>query len=297
MTNPNVGHLNRQKILQKLTDVYPNGKSTSELKDELMLHRDTIYELCNSLMMDDLVIKESGKRGKYKLTSKVFSDPSYFSYRLGDKATKDLRRWEYSQDYRKSFYNNASRKCTLFDMQSINDNEKTVPMILTEFGNRIGALIVYQMIEALQFNKLMKVNVNTKKRTKNQLRDKETEKGSEVMKKLKMSGEVVDKLVVDYAKNAIKPFLILNEFLNFVDHERGLLCNKDIMRLSEETESDKSWSFYGIGIENYQMLRKSFAIAYPDIFESVESIKKQLPEMLSGLRERRKELLTSHGKV
>jgi hypothetical protein len=290
MGNPHVGHFNKQKLIQKLTDVYPDGKSTSELRDELRLHRDTIYELCNSLMMDDLVIKEGGKRGRYKLTSKVFSDPSYFSYRLGDKATKDLSSWEYSQDYRKSFCNNDNRKCTLFDTQGINDYQKMGAMILTEFGNRIGALIVYQMIEALQFNKLMKVNVNTKKRTKNEVRDNESETGSAVIREIKMSGAVVDKLVVDYAKNAIKPILILNEFLNFVDHERGLLFNKDIMRQSEETDSDKSWSFYGIGIENYQMLRKSFAIAYPDIFESLEIIKKQLPEMLSELRERKKEV-------
>jgi len=281
MGNPYEGYFNKREILQKLADVYPDGKTTSELVNELGRHRDTIRELCNDLIADDLVIKE-GKYGKYKLTFKAFGFPSYFSYSLGAKALKGIPYWQYSEDYLKSFCNTHNCKCKRIHPYNAADYEKTVAKILSEFVTRIGALITYQMIESLQFNKQTEINVGntSNKRTR-----------TAAMRRISMSGEFVDTLILDYAKNAIKPSLILNEFFNFIDRERGILFGEDTMRQSKETHDDKSWSFYRVGEENYKKLRNAFAIAYPNFFESMESIKKELPEIISWLSERRKNYL------
>jgi hypothetical protein len=215
---------------------------------------------------------------------KAFGDPSYFSYSLGAKALKEIPYWQYSEDYLKSFCNAHNCKCKRLHPYNAADYEKTIAKILTEFVIRIGALIAYQMIESLQFNKLMKVNVNTK-------RTGTKATAAAIMREIKINGAFVDNLIVDYAKNAIKPPLILNEFLNLIDREKGNLFGEDAMRQSEETVSDKWLPFYRVGEENYKKLRKAFAIAYPDTFESLENIKNELPEILSWLRERRKEEL------
>jgi hypothetical protein len=241
--NKTIGEQNREKILRCLTDAHPQGRSTSELTEYTGLDRDTIHEHCTDSSKQGIVIKKGGKRGKYYLTCKRSDDPSLRAYWLNHRAMQNF--WSMNAHKNNSFckLNYANHNGDYLDQES-----------LFVFANNIGAYITYVLIEAARPNKRITLNLKTsqddRKFVLNNSNDETTRK---------------------WIEKSINPLSILHEFEKLQCVKRGL------RRFTDATDPlDSSFSIHEMDEENFKKLTRAFANTFPQAFEKLETIRKQL---------------------
>ena len=177
-----IGEQNKEKILERIAKSEPEGRSTSELREETGLHRDTVYNLSKQLE-DEELIKKSGKYGKYRLTEKAFNDPSIGSWIFRNEVMRSIARWSVSAARPNKFCNLDTK---------IQDKEYEAEVELFEFANKIGALIAYILLHALRPRDIA-INGTSKK-------------------KVKLSGREKTEQATRWVENTISP---LGYYLNF----------------------------------------------------------------------------------
>lgn len=241
--NKTIGEQNREKILRCLINAHTEGRSTSELTEDTGLDRDTIHEHCAALSKQGLVIKKDGKRGKYYLTGKSSADP-------------DLRAYWFNHRAMQNFWSmNAHKNNSFCKLNYASHNEDYLGQAsLFVFANNIGAYITYVLLEAARPNKKTTLNLKTTEGSKkfivNNSNDETTRK---------------------WIEKSINPLSILNEFEKLQCVKRGL------RRFTDATDPlDSSFSIHEMDEENFKKLIRAFSNTFPQAFEKLETIRKQL---------------------
>jgi hypothetical protein len=259
--NRTIGEQDKEKILLCLTYTFPEGKSTSELHHDLGLHRDTIHTHCRDLSKQSLIYKKGGKRGKYYITKKISEDPGLRAYWFNHRAMQNF--WNI-----KAHKNNSFCKLNSSD----NNREYLDRESLFVFANNIGAYITHVMIEAVRPNK---TTLNLK--------------GADGSKEFFISGSYKDDVARRWIEKAINPQSILHEFEKLQCVKRGLRKYTDVA-----DPLDPSFSFHEMDKGNFRKLTEAFANTFPDMFEKLEDIRKELRYQINEdnrqFREWKKEL-------
>ena len=117
-----------------------------------------------------------------------------------------------------------------------------------ETVNRIGALVTYFLIDALNPNK---IPIVTGKKSK--------------IKYIQKEGAMQTDLIERRLRNELQPLLLLWEFKNLLTKERLSLNTKDKIR-----------SPYHIFERDFKLLLNTFSDIYPNISKKLESVKKEI---------------------
>jgi hypothetical protein len=220
--------------------------------------RQRVGRCCRKLKDDGYIYKEN-KRANYHIAKKVYGYPELSAFSFGNQAIRTVC--------------NIHRRLT-------NPPETA----LHQFATRIGALIEYVMIQAL--------------RPKKALPDRE----GFVELDASIKGNDKDSMSSGWIENAITHVNVKGIFVEFcrlwivkrglavfADRgERGYI-NRSLVqetqkRLIDERKKmrkmnvyDPDWSPHEMYEENFKKLTDAFASAFPEIYEKLEKLRKELP--------------------
>jgi hypothetical protein len=255
-----IGEQNKENILECIAKSEPDGRSTSELRQETGLHRDTIYNLSKQLE-DDGWVKKGGKYGKYRLTEKAFNDPSIGSWIFRGEVMRSIARWSVPWTKPNKFCNLETK---------VPNKQYQTEGELFRFANKIGALIVYILLHALK------------------PRDISLNGTSE--RKIKLSGKEKTEQAARWVENTISPRGLLFEFSRLRIVKEGLAVHgwahpslKGQRRLMEPY--DPLWTEYELDKDTFQELTTAFANIYPEINALLELIRESLPDKIQKHKE------------
>jgi hypothetical protein len=247
---------NKQKILQCIGSNPINGKPTNAIVVETGLSRDTIHVLGKELMKEGLVSKQ-GHFGNYLLTLKILKNHRYLAQRLTDEILHDsllsnhyvsLNNAFCCKDTIQKFVSLRSQPSTFFKKMSNRVGMDSI--LLYEFASRIGALITYLTIQAFQFGRESVPNNDAR---------------------------LIDRLALDWMNDTIKPHMIINEFIRFMNYNRGRIYGKDILRRTKKLDINRPElsSFYEIERKDYDRFINVFATVYPEFFAQINIIRNE----------------------
>lgn len=248
----NVG-INKSIILESIVRNEPTGGiGTIEISRQTKLHRDTVRRLCKELENEFWIFKRH-KGDKYHLTEKSRNSPNSVPFFLGDSGLVQSRFWSPICASNKFCNNRLTRrlirskgmKITGNGILYLYGNRGIEEMVLFEFANRIGALITYLLIQALRPRK------------------------SEIaMDSVLVEVENADdyELARKWIRKAINPESILDIFSDLP------LLNRRIKHIKLR---EKKLSAV-VDEKGYRRLIETFRIVYHDIFENLETKRKQI---------------------
>jgi hypothetical protein len=248
MRSKDVGEQNKFKILQCLAAGDADGKSTSTVSREIALHRDTVHSLCRERVAAGLVVKGSGKWGKFRLTEKAIGDPSLLGWAFSRRAFKEiLRRGDASSSGCK--YSKLDFK----DVSKITDREFERRLLFNS-ALLIGAYVLYVFLKSFKPTDIEPPpTINRRQR------------------KIKMTGRHKHKLSSQWVKNAIQPYAMLTELRkeNFIKQYLKPYSGSD----------DRSWSFNEITSEqSYNRLMSEFGEVFDGVYRVLQKeVEKAVP--------------------
>lgn len=279
---------NEEIILKYILRSEPIGKSTKSLQLYTKLHRDTIHSICKDLITKGLVIKSS-KNGNYHLTEKAYGYVKIQSHRFKEKIKSNMLNWEIPLDMENAF-------CT-YDEE--NQRWNIDELSIFRFANRIGAVIVYTMIEALKPDKWIQ-SIN---------RSQGNKKGT---KSSIMNAENKDRLTIQWVRQVIDPITLLWMFAKLPNVKTGekryrgrivepppksFLYPPDYdKRPNKEeiekaiSEDERTWendyssnTQWEVDANKYDKLVETFKKLYPSIYEQLEIIRKGMDDEVESL--------------
>jgi hypothetical protein len=251
---------NKLRIVQCLAAELSSGMSTTELSTAVPCHRDTTHDICEELKLDGMVTK-NGKFGKYFITSKAIGSPEIGGFLFGSKAmqqfysferpasTSNLKKW---LSVNNKFCDNEYCKSIVLGKpyeEIIPDRRLKDQLGLFEFVIRIGAIITYEMVQALKYDSspILKNQVNK------------------------------DILAWKWVDNVIRPELILKAFAECEPVYRILKRNKNI--------DEQRGPFYEVDKkDDLKQLTRSLENVFPEVYEKLESIMKWIPDEVERIR-------------
>ncbi len=282
------------RILEYLAKFGPLG--TSELAKYTQLHRDTVLILCKELVNEGWIYDKEHKHGKYRLKEKSdFDFPSHSMFR--HKLFSRFDRLPLVTEEKNGLFNLDQDKLSI-----TKDHEYLEKFTIFEFSNRIGALITYLIIEAMQPKGLIPPNTNIPINLKNSKFDF-------------ISGRERDKIVREFITAVIDPHFLLQKFSRLWLVRTGLKINnpskknidkiinslefeekkaikennydakKEISRRIKEwrkikelemNPQDPYWSMHELDMETYTKLKQIYGDLYPKFFVELEKIKNEV---------------------
>lgn len=294
MVNEQIGK-HKKTILEYLDKFGPSG--TSELAKYAQIHRETVLNLCNQLVNEGWIYDKEHKHGKYRLKKKSdFEFPSRSRFR--NKLFSKFDRLPLVTAEKNELFNLDLD----IDKLSTKDHDYFDKITIFEFSSRIGALITYLLIEAIQPKGLIPPNTNIPINFKNSNFDF-------------ISGRERDKIVREFVNTVIDPHFLLQKFSRLGLVRTGLKINNPIkknidkiiksleveekkaikennyeakketirrikeLRKIKELEmnpQDPYWSMHELDMETYIKLKQIFSILYPRFFAELEKIKSEV---------------------
>jgi DNA-binding Lrp family transcriptional regulator len=281
-------------ILKYLDENGPLG--TSELKELTELHRETVLILCNELVKEGWIYDKEHKHGKYRLKKKsdfYFPPSSLFRHKL----FSNFNRLPLVTEEKNGLFNLDQDK-----LSTVKDHDYFEKYVIFEFSNRIGALITYLIIEAMQPKGLIPPNPNISINLKNSKSDF-------------ISGREREKIVREFITAVIDPHFLLQKFSLLRPVRVGLKINNPIkknidkiinslkveekkaikeknyetkketarklkeLRKLKEMEmnpQDPYWSMHELDMETYTKLKQIYSDLYPRFFTALEKIKTEV---------------------
>jgi hypothetical protein len=198
--------------------------------------------------------------GRYFVTDRIFEKPKFAANLFGENAIPELDR-EINASWRNPFVNIDDDN---FEEDYFNAKS------LFEFANNLGAFMTYVMLDAVNPDDM-----------------KCLEKGS---------GK--DELVKEKIINAIQIDRIFKEFCRLKIIKRGRAVytpippdesdppeiREEILKIQKKVRfmkpDDPKWSLYEMDKDNFQKALKAFALAYPNPYEILESVKEEMPQTI-----------------
>jgi hypothetical protein len=252
---------------QKARQRYEHRYDLSEEIKSKLIKRETIKLRYIQYILDDLldreIVAQEKPYGEYALTEKILEHPKFAASTFNRIATSKIT------------HLNAPEGNPFVKVDDGNFNGCYIDAYsLFAFGNKIGALIVYAMLDAMN---------------------------PDSMKRL-AKGIEKDQFVQEKINNIIAPQKILEEFCKIEPVKRGkavwntlpiseslprevqskLLARQQKARLFDP--SDPRWSRYEMDHETFEKAMLAFSHAYPGVFETLERVKKDLSTTIQGYR-------------
>jgi hypothetical protein len=144
-----------QRILETIRNYEPEGRRLLDIANDIHKHRDTARRLCNRLQRDHYITRRN-KQSPYHVTDKANGDPADTAVFFQRQALENILSWKWL-----SLTNNFCDKDHCKNI--LNDPEQRLgrsdQLTLFEFANRVGALIVYSMVQACRPKK-PELNIN-----------------------------------------------------------------------------------------------------------------------------------------
>jgi hypothetical protein len=192
-----------------------------------------------SLAEENIIVRSGGKLGKYHLVSKIFNeDPGLNAFLFGSAMTKKFDKLtEYPTCVNNIFCNTKFCQDTWISKDYDNPDNLVDEIYIFEFALRLGAIIAYELMQAIRFSQL-DVPSQTNYLMKNDL-------------------------LIKYIENAVRPLLLIQIFRNLFPVGG---------RLDPESESEPK-SFLEIQHHKFDELQRIFKNTFPDLFESLEKIR------------------------
>ncbi len=236
------------------------GAGTTEIAKRTKLNRSTVYRICSKLLLRHIIQKKN-KRAKYHLTRKLYGDSNLLPFSLGMDAVSDMQKWKYISVTNRFCNNEIAKKIMEYwkwrnkTKLTAEDEEQLDELSLFEFANRIGALVLYFLINAMNPKILgLKIKGFDTFDTFAEFRDK-------------------DEMAISWIENSVKPARILQEFAKISIVTKGL----------EPFESLET-SVYTLDEANYTKLVTAYSNVYRDIFDRLERIRKEIPQITERYR-------------
>jgi hypothetical protein len=252
-----------QKVRQQYEVRYniPEEVKSKQIKKETIKLR-YIQDILHDLQDKGIVAQEK-PFGKYFLTDKIFQDPKFTASIFGRKAISKINNWKalIQNPFVKVDYNSS-------------DSDYSDAYLLFAFANKVGALTVYAMLDAMNPD-------NMKHFTK---------------------GIDKDHFVRDTINNVISPQKILWEFCKMKPVRRGQAVYNPLpisKSLPPEVQSElladqhkarwfdphnPAWSQYEMDRESFEKAMQAFRRVYPRVFEELEKTKNDLPNTIQWHR-------------
>lgn len=293
MINEQIGK-HKRRILEYLDKFGPLG--TSELAELTELHRETVLILCNQLVNEGWIYEKENKHGKYRLKKKSdFEFPS--RSKLRHKLFSKFDKLPLVTEEKNGFFNLDKDK-----LSTKEDHDYLDKFTIFEFSNRIGALITYLIIEAMQPKGLVPPTTNIPLKFKNSKFDF-------------INGRDRDKIVREFIDTVIDPQFLLQKLSRLWLVRTGLKLNnpskKNIDKIINSLEreekkaikennypakkkitrrikewrkikelemnpQDPYWSMYELDNETYTKLKQIYGNIYPTFYEELEKIKSEV---------------------
>jgi hypothetical protein len=289
-----------RKILQYLVASESGGKNLSEISIGIGERgdkgRQKVGRCCRKLEANGYIYKEN-KLAKYHIAEKVYGYPGLTAFSFGIKSVRtvcNIRTWLVSppeefhiNDFCKNLLHKNDRDYVL---QAERERQmQRDQLTLLEFAARIGALIEYIMIQALGPKKALP-----------------TRKGF-VELDTSVIGTSKDNITSEWLENAIANINIkgiFDEFCHLPIVKRGLdifadkgkdghinpsltpIIQKQLIekrnKMRKMDVSNQYWSAHDMDEENFEKLVIAFANAFPEIYEKLEKLRKDLPEEIES---------------
>jgi hypothetical protein len=293
LVNEQIGK-HKKTILEYLDKFGP--LCTSELAKYTQLHRETVLILCKQLVDEGWIYDKINKHGKYRLNKKSdFEFPSRSRFR--NKLFSKFDRLSIVTAEKNEFFNLDKDK-----LSTTKEHDYVEKFVIFEFANRIGALITYLIIEAMQPKGLIPPNTNIPINFKNSKFDF-------------ISGGERDRIVREFINTVIDPQFLLQKFSRLGLVRTGLKINNPIkknidkivnsleieekkatkennyeakkeikkrindLRKIKEMEmnpQDPYWSMHELDMETYTKLKQIYSILYPKFYVELEKIKNEV---------------------
>jgi hypothetical protein len=232
-------------IITTIMKSEPEGIHVSDLVKITKLDKATVSRLCNILQYQDLVIYKKNKQAPYHLTDKMYGD-----FRI------------------KAFLFQKHIKNKIRNHLPLDSDEKTI----SEFGNRISALVIYSMLQALEpKNEKLYLGSQLKKETM-QLPIKEA------MHKILINKSWIESVNIE---DIFQQFchLIRGHLTTFIDLRKR---KKEIPFLSDYLASRE------LDKKTYDKLIKIFANIYPDFYKEIINAENDVNGMTEHIYKRKK---------
>jgi hypothetical protein len=249
-----------QKARQRYEDRYglPEEVKSKLIRRETIRLRyiqDILYDL-----QDKGIVAQEKPFGKYFLTDKIFQDPKFTASIFGRNAISKI-------NYRKALLQNPFVRVD-------HDSSDSDAYTLFAFANKIGALIVYTMLDAMNPDSMKHLTKGIDK----------------------------DHFVRDTVNSIISPQKILWEFCKIKPVKRGQavwnpLPISESLPPEVQTEllarqrkarwfdpHDPAWSQYEMDRESFEKAMQTFRRVYPRVFEELEKTKNDLPNTIQWYR-------------
>jgi hypothetical protein len=198
------------KILEYLAKFECLG--TSELAKYTQLHRETVLILCKELVNEGWIYDKEHKHDKYRLKKKSdFDFPSHSTFR--HKLFSRFDRLPLVIEEQNGLFNLDKDK-----ISTTKNHDHLEKFTIFEFSNRIGALITYLIIEAIQPKGLIPPNTNIPVNLKDFKFDF-------------ISGRERDKIVREFIDALIDPHFLLQKFSLLIPVRTGLKINNPIKKI------------------------------------------------------------------
>lgn len=250
-------------IIQFVARSEPEGAGITQIANFHRISRDTASVHCKNLVRDNF-LKRDGKRGNYHLTDRTYGEPALLPFSIGMTAIGEMLDWRFislqnkfcNKDLVKAIikrsYKSSPYGGTIRHIAGIKEVEE---LVLFEFANRIGAIILYIFITAMYPNK---ANIIFKSNYFEDIANK-------------------DDVAMRWVENGIKPTRIFQEF-----------CRLFIVEMALEKYEDVDSSLYTLDDNSYNRLMKSLHNLYPAIIDELEKIRSEIPKTIAHYRYKEK---------
>jgi predicted transcriptional regulator len=252
----------RDFVLLALFEAGKNGISAKDLQDKADVSRDTVYDECRKLEMEGLVTRKTkGKRTTYYAEPKIFNELFLYSWVFGNEIFSKINSNVMITSDLKSntLFENSQYYTTKFAAKD------DVERFLFEFSVRIGAIIMYLLIQAMSSDMIYHLTYSNK-----------------VPERI-----VIDHIIESWVKNVISPAKMLHLLRNSIG-EPGYHLNFDEMKRFTTTSS------FQLTDKIIQRFSKAFERVYPNLHTELDRVKKNLPKKIETMRKQMEQLRCHH---
>ena len=242
------------EILSKVKQHHSNnGIGIGEIAKSLKIDRTTVTRICKTLVEEGLILKKN-KQAKYHLTEMAFNEPMLFRRIYKTRQLEKI--WHIKPNMihcktdGKRLQINEIKINKINKYLEIDNNIQSPSKIATQeekdeielfiFANKVGAIITYLFLQAIQPYQ-DNLEISDSKYT--------------LLKKI--DGRTIDDSIIRWIKQVIDPKEIFDEF-----------CKLNIVNRGQQAKFNLSK--YEINKDNYDKLLQTFQNVFPPVYEKIQ---------------------------
>ena len=308
--------LKKNLIIRSIANAGSNGRHIFEIVNDTRLSRSTVVRLCK-LLKKEWYITKRNRQAPYRLTDKLYGDPSQKTFLFRSEALRNLKRFKWTSDQNK-FLNRNRYSELVEEINARKDVSMGEQLLLFGFANRIAALIVYIMIQAMrpykQYDKISAERIDLPGKEKDRIAKLwlesidlptifrefsklEIVKRGRAIHNLALNGWDIKKIKSAKDERRLR-YLKREEIIQNLDAEEQAILNqnqdikedfylwldKTLRGIPLFAPEDPKWSFYELTEADFKRLVDAFSALYPEIYRDLEEIRNNLDKRIMNIR-------------